>query len=257
MLHRILLASVGAMALTGVTLAADLPTNSPPPIYLPPHRSSPGPASISAASSATNGAATAPTSMSSSLARLSLVLLPSPPSPTSCRSIPIRTGRSAVPHIGYNWQIAQWVLGVEADVDATNYHGHAFGLNNDPASFSGTAVRDKIRSSIEGSFRGRIGWAWNRFLLYGTGGIAFADVTNDYGESFASGEGAPALISTAARAPSSAGRPAAASNMPSPPIDCSGWNTATPISAVSRIPASSGSTTPAACSAANSTRIII
>jgi len=77
-------------------------------------------------------------------------------------------------------------LGVEADVDATNYHGNAFGLNTDPTNgnFFGNALSDKIRSSIEGSFRGRVGFAWDRVLFYGIGGIAFADVTNDYGETF-------------------------------------------------------------------------
>jgi len=96
-------------------------------------------------------------------------------------------------HIGYNWQIAQWVLGVEADVDATNYHGKAFGLNTDPTNgnFFGNALSDKIRSSVEGSFRGRVGFAWDRVLFYGTGGIAFADVTNDYGESFPCFQGVP------------------------------------------------------------------
>ena len=36
MFRRTLLASVGAMALTGAALAADLPSRAPPPVYLPP-----------------------------------------------------------------------------------------------------------------------------------------------------------------------------------------------------------------------------
>src|SRR5271166_1224614 len=36
MLRRILLASVGAVALAGTAVAADLPTRAPPPIYVPP-----------------------------------------------------------------------------------------------------------------------------------------------------------------------------------------------------------------------------
>ena len=36
MLRRTLLASAGALALTGAALAADLPSRAPPPVYLPP-----------------------------------------------------------------------------------------------------------------------------------------------------------------------------------------------------------------------------
>ena len=36
MFRRTLLASAGAMALTGAALAADLPSRAPPPVYLPP-----------------------------------------------------------------------------------------------------------------------------------------------------------------------------------------------------------------------------
>src|ERR1700724_478926 len=36
MFRRTLLASVGAIALTGAALAADLPSRAPPPVYLPP-----------------------------------------------------------------------------------------------------------------------------------------------------------------------------------------------------------------------------
>ena len=82
-------------------------------------------------------------------------------------------------HIGYNYQISQWVLGVEASVDATNYNGHAFGsVPLVPGAALG--VNDNIQSSIQGSFRGRVGWALDRWLIYGTGGIAFTDFKNDY-----------------------------------------------------------------------------
>ena len=36
MLRRTLLASAGAIALTGAAIAADLPSRAPPPVYLPP-----------------------------------------------------------------------------------------------------------------------------------------------------------------------------------------------------------------------------
>ena len=36
MVRRTLLASAGAMALTGAAFAADLPSRTPPPVFLPP-----------------------------------------------------------------------------------------------------------------------------------------------------------------------------------------------------------------------------
>ena len=36
MIRKFLLASAGAIALTGSALAADLPSRAPPPVYLPP-----------------------------------------------------------------------------------------------------------------------------------------------------------------------------------------------------------------------------
>jgi len=90
-------------------------------------------------------------------------------------------------HIGYNWQFNQFVLGVEANVDATNYQGRTnlYATSFFPTSFFGPfsesgAARNDIRSTIQGSFRGRAGWAWNNWLFYGTGGVAFTDATTEY-----------------------------------------------------------------------------
>lgn len=66
--------------------------------------------------------------------------------------------------IGYNWQQGSIVLGVEADAQITDQH-HTI-------NFGGTA---SLTNSIPwfGTVRGRLGFAVDRFLVYGTGGLAY------------------------------------------------------------------------------------
>ena len=54
-------------------------------------------------------------------------------------------------HAGFNWQNAQWVYGVEADI---------------------AAVEDTYE--YVASLRGKLGWAYEKVLLYATAGVAFA-----------------------------------------------------------------------------------
>ena len=89
--------------------------------------------------------------------------------------------------IGYDWQFAsQWVAGIEADIQASGQKG---GNNfSNPFSFNvqggagsslvaGTAVTDyEARISWFGTMRGRIGYAWDRVMLYATGGLAYGEV---------------------------------------------------------------------------------
>lgn len=78
--------------------------------------------------------------------------------------------------VGYNWQPvgSPWVFGVEGDIDAQDFNrsrvvGTAIGPFVPGDAFS-------FESRWQASLRGRIGYAWDRFLLYATGGVAFADV---------------------------------------------------------------------------------
>jgi outer membrane immunogenic protein len=68
-------------------------------------------------------------------------------------------------HIGYNFQMSEFVIGVEGDVEGTNYNGNGASINN---SWANTT-----RSNIEASIRGRVGYAWDHILIYGTGGVAY------------------------------------------------------------------------------------
>ncbi|HEY4140828.1 MAG TPA: outer membrane beta-barrel protein [Pseudolabrys sp.] len=75
--------------------------------------------------------------------------------------------------IGYNWQTrANWIFGVEADFDWANIKGSGSASTTvaffDPFT---TAAQTKLDSFS--SLRARAGYAWDRFLVYGTGGAAF------------------------------------------------------------------------------------
>jgi outer membrane protein OmpA-like peptidoglycan-associated protein len=77
---------------------------------------------------------------------------------------------------GYNWQLNNWVFGVEGDFRG----GGPSGTSTITAVAPGTAnfaVGDGFHASSDwnASARGRIGYAFDRALLYATGGIAFAD----------------------------------------------------------------------------------
>lgn len=72
---------------------------------------------------------------------------------------------------GYNYQFANnVVLGVEADVGYTNAKNTNEIFDNDDTLQKYGAI---------GSVRGRIGYAFNRMLLYGTAGFGFANITNN------------------------------------------------------------------------------
>lgn len=75
--------------------------------------------------------------------------------------------------IGYNWQINNFVLGVEADASWADVH-------ETEVEF-GFLSSTEVEASVEwlATIRGRAGFAWDRFMFYGTGGIAFAGVDTD------------------------------------------------------------------------------
>ncbi len=65
--------------------------------------------------------------------------------------------------IGYNYQIGQIVLGVEADIQGADLKAsNGFG--------------DRIKTEYFGTVRGRVGVAFDRFMPYITGGWAYGNV---------------------------------------------------------------------------------
>ena len=70
--------------------------------------------------------------------------------------------------IGYRWQSAAWVFGLEAQGDWADLRG-----SNESLLFPGFTNRSEMRAF--GLFTGQIGWAWNSALLYVKGGAAVTD----------------------------------------------------------------------------------
>jgi outer membrane immunogenic protein len=77
------------------------------------------------------------------------------------------SGGLAGGQIGYNWQAANWVFGLEADGDWANIKGSTLCPN--PAFTCASNTRDLA------SFRGRVGYAAGPVLFYGTGGLGYAN----------------------------------------------------------------------------------
>jgi len=68
--------------------------------------------------------------------------------------------------LGYNWQTGQLVFGLEGDIDWSDIRGSATCL----------ATTCETRNDWLGTARGRIGYAFDRFLPYVTGGAAFGNI---------------------------------------------------------------------------------
>jgi outer membrane immunogenic protein len=79
--------------------------------------------------------------------------------------------------VGYNLQTGSWVWGLEGDIDLSYIKGSTTGVCG--------AAGCETRNRWLGTGRGRIGYAWDRFLPYITGGVAFGDIkmTNGIGAS--------------------------------------------------------------------------
>jgi len=135
-----------------------------------------------------------------------------------------RSGFAGGGQIGYNYQIGGWVIGVEADIQGTSFGNNRdngfFGSNangfatvtpNDGlvaapvagapgnVAFFNNSFAGRRNLDWFGTARGRIGYAWDRVLVYGTGGVAFSDSNNNaaFG-TFGSGAAIPAPFFTSA-----------------------------------------------------------
>lgn len=77
---------------------------------------------------------------------------------------------------GYNFQSGNAVFGIEGDATFGDIDGDSTLVFVDPPdpddSFSA-----KSGISEQGSIRGRMGYVWDRFMLFGTAGLAIADVS--------------------------------------------------------------------------------
>ncbi len=162
MLKRVLLASAGAVALCGQVHAADLPVNAPPPptaynwagFYLG------GQIGYGWGEDSGNVSLTGP--------------LGAKPFPATVGSSSAQTqGVIGGGHIGNNWQIKQFVFGFEGDVDGTS-------LSKLTQPIANLQYNVTSSSPVQGAILGRVGYAFDRVLLYATGGVAAGWIHNEY-----------------------------------------------------------------------------
>ncbi|HEX2136948.1 MAG TPA: outer membrane protein [Microvirga sp.] len=88
-------------------------------------------------------------------------------------------------HAGYNMQFGSFVVGLEGDIEGV------FGDDDDEDPFDGVVLRDAAGNPVLftfgpntvdwlGSIRARAGFAFDRLLIYATGGFAFAGVSGGF-----------------------------------------------------------------------------
>jgi outer membrane immunogenic protein len=200
MLRCILLASVGALALTGAAFAADL---APPPVYLPPPPvmtwtgfyaglnagyTFGGSNSVDVETAGRGGG----TSESSELG-----LQPVLPEESKTRPITDAVAASATDvlflhnsgfigggQVGYNLQFANWLVGIEADIQGTGARSSASAIAIVPiAGFPPSTAQAQSNISVNnavdylGTVRGRFGFLVTpTLLIYGDGGFAYGGV---------------------------------------------------------------------------------
>ncbi|MXN63381.1 outer membrane beta-barrel protein [Stappia sp. GBMRC 2046] len=74
-------------------------------------------------------------------------------------------------YTGYNYQFNEnFVLGVEGD----------FSLSNLDESSTAAGIRLRTSSDWNGNVRARAGFVFDRFMIYGAGGMAIADLSTSY-----------------------------------------------------------------------------
>ena len=82
---------------------------------------------------------------------------------------------------GYNWQADSLVFGIEGDISFTDWGQRATVFDTDAGDLGGPDVDNFAFGTVSAdvdflaSVRGRLGFAFDSLLIYGTGGVAWAD----------------------------------------------------------------------------------
>ena len=76
--------------------------------------------------------------------------------------------------LGYNWQTGAIVLGIETDADWMSVKGSTAGLGG-VCAFDGGG-QCQTQQSWVGTTRARVGYAFDRWLPYVTGGVAYGNI---------------------------------------------------------------------------------
>jgi len=97
--------------------------------------------------------------------------------------------------IGCNYQVTNWLLGLETDFDGTNLIGGQTINTAVPGFLASTSTVTQNMDWI-GTARGRFGMVWNNVLLYSTGGLAYGHVRNSYSFNNVVGGGTVSIASS-------------------------------------------------------------
>lgn len=97
------------------------------------------------------------------------------------------SGGLAGGQIGFNYEFPnRWLIGIEADADWANIAGSGSGCaiyTSGPIAVVGSTAgcaTDSGTLNDFGTVRGRLGYAWNNVLLYGTGGWAWGNISSTH-----------------------------------------------------------------------------
>ena len=84
-----------------------------------------------------------------------------------------KSGVTGGGQIGYNWQFSpNWVFGVEGDINALSQTASLVASGVTPGGTTITNFTNSVQSEWIATFRGRVGYAFDRSLIYATGGLA-------------------------------------------------------------------------------------
>jgi outer membrane immunogenic protein len=167
-MRRIGLAAVASLALIGAASAADMPVKAPvykAPVVAPPYNWTGFYIGLNAGGSwghQDNSLVTVPGGL------------------TVFSNSDKLDGFIGGGQIGYNWQVNQFVFGLEADFQGSSQKGDGtfvLAPTGVVAVFPGLTANYTDKLEWFGTVRGRIGYAWDRVLAYATGGWAFGHGT--------------------------------------------------------------------------------
>lgn len=164
-----LLASTSAIVLAGTALAADLPVTPPPPppifSWTGPYAGGYGGGEVTRTSY--NTVIGFPSPAFSHLAPADIAVVDAAGSQTLSKG-----GFTAGVELGYNYQIGMVVLGIETDIGGVTGSTRRFStgtvLGGVPFGMTQSAA-----NGLFGTVRGRAGIAFDRVLVYGTGGLVY------------------------------------------------------------------------------------
>ncbi len=175
MFKKILMTGAALAALTGAASAADLPLRTAPPVFTPPvpiFTWTGAYFGINAGYAFSNDTRFRNISSGDAVNQNALV--------TNVRPASFRTsddGFTAGGQVGYNYQFGPGngiVVGVEADTSYTDLDKTGSNL----ATVGNAVYTNRFHGGLDylGTVRGRVGYAFQQFMVYGTGGFAFGEV---------------------------------------------------------------------------------